>query len=214
MRTSIRLLLACIALVFAASAQAGVIADFTGGIPASPSGDTVGGWEFEVSSAVSLSGLGFWDEGADGLVSRHSVGLFDANGTPLATVVVSSASTAVASTSIDGQWLFESITPIILQPGIYVLAATFLDQDADAARIVTPADITTIAEITVTRALQETNTSSLTLPTQDFGPGAIFGANAILTAVVPEPNTLAPALLGIAGVVGLIARRRMAVNRV
>ncbi len=191
--------------------NAGLVVDFTGGAPASPTGDTIGGWEFQVTSTITVNALGFWDEGANGLTNRHDVGLWDISQNLLASTTVTTASTPVASTSSAGQWLFNAIAPLSLTPGNYVLGATFANNDADLARLNTIA--TTTAGVTFVTARQSAS-SSLAFPTI-LSPGlnaGIFGPNLLTqnpqTSPVPEPATLGMA--GTAAVVGLVLARRRA----
>ena len=53
------------------------IADHTGGTTLTANGsDFTGGWEFSVSSPVTVNGLCLWDEGANGLAHSHDAGLW------------------------------------------------------------------------------------------------------------------------------------------
>jgi hypothetical protein len=177
------------------------ILDFVGGIAVSPGGDTIGGWEFNVSSPIAVDGLGLWDEGGDGLSGNHAVGLWNSDGTVLLTsTTITNASTPVGSTSPDGRWLFNDIPDLVLLPGTYVLGATFLDNDPDQARL--EAAATTISTITFIQARQRTSTSSLTFPDEPIGlvNDGVFGPN--LQVAVPEPTTMfliGSGLLGLAG---------------
>ena len=192
--------------------QAGLVLDFTGGTAVAPNVDAIGGWEFNVNSAITVNALGFWDEGANGLTNRHDVGLWDISQNLLASTTVTTASSPVASTSAAGQWLFNAIVPLTLAPGNYVVGATFLANDADLARAITVA--TTTAGVSFVTARQVAS-SSLAFPTivSPVLNAGIFGPN-LLTgpqpAPVPEPATLGMA--GTAALVGLIiARRRVKV---
>jgi hypothetical protein len=71
-----------IALGCLGPSQADSIAlDFTGGIGFfSVDTDTMAGWSFSVSSAVTVDGLGFFDVQPDGLRISHDVGLWTASG--------------------------------------------------------------------------------------------------------------------------------------
>ncbi len=80
------------------------------------------GFRFTANVNSSVVSLGYYDVGADGLLSSHTVGLWDASGTLLGQVVVSSG-----STFIDG-FFYESLTEgIDLSAGSdYYIAATTL----------------------------------------------------------------------------------------
>ncbi|HIF97997.1 MAG TPA: hypothetical protein EYQ54_13395 [Myxococcales bacterium] len=49
--------------------------DFDGGVIAPPLVDAVGGREFTLRQPMELYALGVWDEGSDGLLADHEVGL-------------------------------------------------------------------------------------------------------------------------------------------
>lgn len=85
-------------------------------------GDYVAGIEFTVAAPLFVDGLGYFDLGADGLVEDRRVGLWDADQNLLREVVVTSASTALASASSLGQWLVTQMVPVTLAPGTYRLA--------------------------------------------------------------------------------------------
>jgi hypothetical protein len=194
----------CLLLFVTQPAGAVPILDLSGGIGASPDGDTIGGWEFDVTSQITVDALGFWDEGGDGLNHSHDVGLWTIGQTLLAQTTMLNGSFSVASSSGLGVWLFNDIAPLALNPGTYVLGATFLNQDVDFAR--TQASATTIPEVTFVNARQETFQSTLAFPTQVFAGinDAIFGPNLHVHAV-PEPATLL--LIG-TGLVSLVGLRR------
>jgi len=198
------LCLTVLLLVFGLANQtkANLTLDFVGGYALSPYGDTIGGWNFNVTSPITVNGLGFWDEGSNGLSGNHDVGLWNGDGTVLlASTTITNASTPAGSTSPDGRWLFNDIQDLILPPGNYFLGATFLDGDPDQARL--EATESTISGITFIQARQRVFTSSLAFPEEPIGfwvDDGVFGPN--LQVAVPEPTTLlliGSGLLGLAG---------------
>jgi hypothetical protein len=86
-------LLTLAALPQAVQAQTAAI-DFTSSsINGATSTTSTRGYEFNITSSVTVIGLSVFDELSDGLVEAHDVGLWDSSGTLLAsTVVVSFAS--------------------------------------------------------------------------------------------------------------------------
>jgi hypothetical protein len=148
------------------------------------------GWQFTVNAPVTVDGLGFFDVNANGLSQSHQVGLWDNNGTLLAQATVSSASTPVTSASAAGDWLFESIAPLVLQPGTYVTSVYFPSPASDALML--DATITTDPRITVVGARLSIN-GQFAEPAL-LGPVelAVYGANIRLQtpAAVPEPASL------------------------
>ena len=118
--------------------QAALLLDFTGGNANTFGGNATVGWEFTLNSPMLVDGLGFWDHGSDGLVNAHDVGIWNTSNTALllaSTTVTNGSSTAVASTSSTGRWLFNNISAITLSPGTYVVGATIIAFDADSQRI-------------------------------------------------------------------------------
>ncbi len=137
---------AAITLGSSAPARASIAAmDFTTAGNAFPGFDSgsggTGGWAFTVLSKITVEGLGIWDEGANGLNSGHDVGLWKSDGTLLLSTIVDNTSTPVASTFSRGQWLFDSVTPLELEPGDYVVGAYYANNDPDRLRSPVPVTI-------------------------------------------------------------------------
>jgi hypothetical protein len=154
--------------------------DFTLGTAESPPADFTLGWVFTLNATVRADGLGIWDEAASGLNNSHTAGLWTAGGTLVASVPVVTG-TSVSSTSPNGEWRFESISPIVLGPGNYVIGATYVTGDSDLVRHSTTES--TSPEINFVEDRQcPGGCSGLTLPTQTIGFSAFFGPNLRLTA--------------------------------
>jgi hypothetical protein len=147
------------------------------------------GWQFKVNAPVTVDGLGFFDVNPNGLGQSHLVGLWDNNGTLLAQATISSASTPIASASAAGDWLFEDIGPLVLQPGTYVTGAYF-PTVADALML--NPTISTDPQIVFLASRLSTN-GKFAEPGPYGGVGAaIYGANIRLQPppAVPEPASL------------------------
>ncbi|NOT38726.1 MAG: DUF4082 domain-containing protein [Saprospiraceae bacterium] len=80
------------------------------------------GWRFSTNVALSISALGVFDEGSDGLSSSHPVGIYSDAGVLLATGTVP----AGTGGTLNGAFRYVSIAPVILQPGTYRVVALHL----------------------------------------------------------------------------------------
>ena len=129
--------------------RAGVLfADITapGHVANDPNPYTVG-WKFNVLNTVTVGGLGFWDQGSDGLAVSHLVRLWTDAGVLLASTTIDNTSTPVASVIAAGRWLFNDIVALVLTPGSYVVGADggySVDATQDS---VTPSTISDIAYV-------------------------------------------------------------------
>jgi hypothetical protein len=71
-----------------------------------------------------VTGLGLFDLDSDGLHESAPVTLWK-SGSSLATATISNASETIASAETRGRWLFESITPLLIDPGDYVVGVYY-----------------------------------------------------------------------------------------
>jgi hypothetical protein len=200
MNTSLRwpAYLAMALALFVPKARAGLILDLnTGGTPAPCGGcganGTTFGWSFQVTSPVTVTGIGVWDAGSDGLGVSTDVGLYTAAGSLLASATISDSSMPVASASTDGRWLFESVQPITLTPGDYLIGNVFLDSAPIAQ---TSAPFLTIPQITLLGGAEGTSNAGLTAPLGSFS-FPIFGPTLQVTST-PEPGAVSMLGLGLA----------------
>lgn len=194
-------------------APAGLILDFNGGFAATPSTDQTLGWQFSLAQSETLTALGIWDLGSNGLAANHLVAIWSTSGgASLAQVLITNASTPVASTQAAGRWLFENLaTTITLTPGNYVLGADYPSGNADLVH--TGASSLSLASgVTFTSGRFTSPTTpafdfpNATFPTSGghFGPNAMFGT----VAAVPEPGSLTLVGLGAFGLIANAIRRR------
>jgi len=191
---------------WASGAAATPIMTFTGGSEVAPVFDAVGGWEFEVTSTITVDGLGYWDDDSDGLDQGHDVGLWTLAGTLLASTTVTNASTPEANGTGLGRWLFSDIPQLVLGPGNYVLGATNIANDTDS--VIISGVVSTIPAVEYVNARDSGGSSSvLVFPGEVIGYTGVFGPNLRLAddSSVPAPATIP--LLGLA-LVGLGWTRR------
>jgi hypothetical protein len=203
-------------VVGAGRASGAPILDFTGGALFFSAGNIAFGWEFRTASPITVDSLGFWDEGGNGLVNSHQVRLWSGDGSSLlASTTITNASMPVSSTSPDGRWLFNNISPVVLPIGDYVVGASFVPGSPNP-------------ECTLEDCIREETSLTTTLTGVTFieprngggglsfpdtpAPGVVhgyFGPNLQATVVAPEPGTL---ILLISGLILLVCLRPQAVR--
>lgn len=86
------------------------------------------GFDFTTLTSVTIDSLGYFDYDGAAFLTPHTVGIFDSNG-DLVTSITLDAGT---SSTLDGQFRYESIAPVTLPAGqTWTIAATTGgDQDA------------------------------------------------------------------------------------
>lgn len=95
------------------------------------------GYRFQVFNSISVDGIGFFDEGGDGLDSVHNLGLWniDDSANPVATGAVNpgpTAATSEASASNLGTYIYDDFSsPLALAPGTYVIGASYGPSNRD-----------------------------------------------------------------------------------
>ncbi len=196
-------------VVFAVAAQAGVQPaisfDNTTGLPLGNPAFTLG-WSFSTNSAVTVSSLGVFDSGLDGLADSYQVGIFNSSGTLL-------TSTTVQSGTVDpliNQFRYASTASVTLAAGAtYSIGALYLT--GDDGLVASPGGFGDPVNFALNPAITFLDAGyafggTLTAPQNGGGGEGYFGPN-FLAGGVPELSTWAMMIIGFGGV-GLQIRRR------
>jgi len=84
-------------------------------------GGTTDGWELVPWVDVEVSALGYYDDGGDGFLNTHTVGIFEKSTKRLVTAKV----TVDSQSPLRGRYRYESIPTVLLKAGTsYVVAGT------------------------------------------------------------------------------------------
>jgi hypothetical protein len=200
----------------AAVVSLGVNFDNTGQVNVSGPNIDIG-WEFSISSAISVSQLGFWDAFGDGLGEAHSVAIWSASGAgDLASALVSGtvAAGTVVPFSPGTQFRMIDVTPTFLGPGTYVIGARVPGIQVDGFKDGASVSIGNLAYGSGITFVEKRygNGGPFAGPfarPDSTGAGAgLFGPNFAYTEAVPEASSMALAALGVVGLAGWNWRRK------
>jgi hypothetical protein len=186
-----------LALMLGAASQANTIAVIPGGggfENHAYNGNVTLGWQFTLSSTVTVTDLGYFDAGNDGLFDSHSVGIFNSIGVLLVSATVPSGT---GGTLLDG-FRFTPAAPTILGPGSYTIGGYANSTSLDDFLFGT-SGAATISGLTLGSAVQSSfGPTSLTFPNgvNGFATQGYFGPN-FMTSSVPEPGAWSLLALGL-----------------
>lgn len=180
---------------------------FTGGTPGANNNQSIG-WQFNVLAGVTVNGLGWFDDGADGLSVAHDVGIWNPLGVLLASITVPGGTVA----ALDGGFRTVFIPDVFLPVGNgYIIGGENSSRSTDKIMF-------NVASQTVNPNLQFVDAtfsnlnSSLERPT--FFSGAdngFYGVGFTTQDVVatPEPGTYALFATGLVGIAFSRRRRKV-----
>jgi hypothetical protein len=143
------------------------------------------GFQFNVNTSISVTGLGVFDDGQNGLSDSYPIAIFDFAGVSVVSTTVNSGTTD----SLINQFRYSSVAPFALSPGVYYIGALYLTGNDP---LLFPGEVTnfsTSPEITFNaNAFAIGGTLSAPFDILDTSP-AYFGPNFTYTSsVIPEPS--------------------------
>jgi hypothetical protein len=161
------------------------------------------GWNFTLTSPLTLLDLGYFDYGGDGLADPHPVGIWDSDGDLLASAVVPAGT---AGTLVDG-FRFETVAPLVLVPGDYTIGGYANVASTDIFDFADPSTVT-IGGLTFGEHLY-TRGDSLTMPASPPSyPGAGYFGPDFMASPIPTPEPAFWLLLSVCSIGFLGASRR------
>ncbi len=189
-----------LALVAASPAAAQIAPAFTytGGSTAFDTRPFTLGYSFTLSDTTTINALGYWSGGD---LSSHRVAIWDMSGHMLTSGTVSGAD------PLDGNYRYDSIAPLLLGAGSYVIGGEFFSGNF-------PINLTGVNNAANYGWTQDRYAGvGFTFPTSTSAGGygqqgiALVNFSIAQTAAVPEPATWAMMLVGF-GAIGATTRRR------
>jgi hypothetical protein len=189
--------------------------NFPEGFP--PGTNAMYGWTFQLLQPVVVTGVGWYDQGQDGLMNSHEIGLWQGSYYNYTSLVFSATVPAGTTARLDGYWREVGFNvSLTLQPGSYVVAGTRRGPSDDTVEFaLAPPDLqATDPRIAADSILPMVWPGGFGPPTE--GPilvtGAEFGPMLFVEPIPEAPSSVLLAL-GLCSWLGVRAGRRRSVRR-
>ena len=173
------------------------------------------GWRFTLGPAsLTVTQLGLFDGGSDGLLAAHEVGIWDNTGSLLTSATVQ----AGAASSLSGGYRYEAVTPVTLDANqTYQIGALFQENNNDGLLSRSSQTFTSYLAFDEAAISQPgIGVGALTNPTLTFNydqDQGFFGPNFTFTPT-PEPGTVLGVSALALGAVGWVRQgKRMTASR-
>ncbi|HEY3755005.1 MAG TPA: DUF4082 domain-containing protein [Opitutaceae bacterium] len=199
------LLVAALAAPFAAANADQLGVQFSSPGTTFQNGDWSLGYEFSVSAPLTVTGLAVYNANFDSgpITVSDDVGLWTQGGSLIASGTVAAGTPDI----VDPFFAAVAITPVVLGPGTYIVAAQNNGQNYayDTVNLISAPGITYIQD-------EYISSGSLQFPTASSGitqaeGGAWFGGN-IVVGTASAPDTASTWTLGLLGLAGIVAASR------
>jgi len=202
------LVLAAATVLMNTNLHAGLIGlTFSGGGTSNNTNDNRG-WSFTANQNIMVDELGFFDNGSDGLVSSHNVGIWSISGSLITSATVPSGTAGI----LQSGFRFVDISDVQLYAGQTYVIGGKLVANADPT-VWQASSFSTIPEITYGTCMFSNSTDPLVFPWNDgysfLNPG-FFGPNFTVAVAdpIPEPSTYLLFTVGILSIIGIVYRQR------
>ena len=211
----------CLMAMMMPRADAGLLVDISGGTPGACDADCAGagttiGYSITLTNSVTITGIGVWDSGSNGIGVSTQAGIWDAMGSLLTSAFVDDMSTPVASAEASGRWLFTSIPSLVLGPGTYFVGNLFIENGllAQLGPAFGGAPLSALTQSGVSvggSVLTDTFSTGFGAPLSFYTTGLAVGTTLMTEdlqiSAAPEPGSVALVLAGLTAV-GVRYRRK------
>lgn len=158
------------------------------------------GWAFTLSTTLSVTDLGYFDFGGNGLNEAHQVGIWTNTGTLIVSATVPSGTTG----TLNSGFRYVLVPTTLLAPGDYVIGG--FDSGTSSDPIEVGATITTAPGITYNGSAVS-GANAFSFPSEPGQGNSYFGPNFEFSNV-PEPATIGLLIFGGLSACGLVRKKR------